>query len=233
MIITCTFLGGIIATIVTFVFMTPKYSSTVDLLVNQKTNDAAAQFNVQQADLQAIRTYKDVLTKGVILNDVLKEAKKKDNYKGNIEQLKNDISISNENNSQVISVTVENTNPYVAADIANMVGDVFTEKIKKIMQVNNVTIVNKATPVLKPVSPRKKLNLALGALIGLMVGVMIALLKELGNTKIDSEEFLTDELGLTVLGKVYHLDSRSKKYRIANVALIGENLDTNLKRKRV
>lgn len=114
-----------------------------------------------------------------------------------------------------------------------MVGDVFTEKIKKIMQVNNVTIVNKATPVLKPVSPRKKLNLALGALIGLMVGVMIALLKELGNTKIDSEEFLTDELGLTVLGKVYHLDSRSKKYRIANVALIGENLDTNLKRKRV
>lgn len=95
MIITCTFLGGIIATIVTFVFMTPKYSSTVDLLVNQKTNDAAAQFNVQQADLQAIRTYKDVLTKGVILNDVLKEAKKKDNYKGNIEQLKNDISISN------------------------------------------------------------------------------------------------------------------------------------------
>jgi len=232
-IITCMCLGIVISAVVTFIFMTPKYSSTVDLLVNQKTSDVAAQFNVQQADLQAIRTYKDVLTKGVILNDVLKEAKQKDNYKGNIEQLKKDIDISNESNSQVISVTVKNDNPYIAADIANMVGNVFTKKIKKIMQVNNVTIVNKATPKLDPVSPRKKLNLALGALAGLLVGLMIALIKELGNTKIDGEEFLTDDLGLTVLGKVYHLDSRTKEYGIVSVNSVGETLDTELRRKRV
>lgn len=232
-IITCIFLGIGISMIVTFVFMTPKYSSTVDLLVNQKTSDVAAQFNVQQADLQAIRTYKDVLTKGVILNDVLREAKQKDNYKGSMEQLKKDITISNENSSQVISVTVTNGNPYIAADIANMIGSVFTKKIKKIMQINNVTIVNKATPKLDPVSPRKKLNLVLGALAGLIVGLMIVLIKELGNTKVDSEEFLTEDLGLTVLGKVYHLDNRTKEYGIVSINSVDKAFDSELRRKRV
>lgn len=222
MIITWMCIGIVVAVVVTFGFMTPKYKSTIDLLVNQRTNDVAAQYNVQQADLQAIRTYKDVLTKGVILNDVLKEAKQKDNYTGSIDQLKNDISISNENNSQVISVTVVNKNPYVATDIANMIGDVFTRKIKKIMKVDNVTIVNKATVDTDPVSPRKKLNLALGALVGLMVGLMIAFITEMRDTTINGEEFLVEELGLTILGKVNHLNLSDRDYNVARVVVKDE-----------
>lgn len=51
----------------------PKYSSSTQLLVNRKqdANNTGAQFNNQQADVQIINTYKDLLTNPVILDDVV------------------------------------------------------------------------------------------------------------------------------------------------------------------
>ncbi len=66
-------LGGIVSSVLTFSFITPKYSSNIDILVNQKANNEQVQYAAQQADLQVINTYKDVLTKPIILTPVLKE----------------------------------------------------------------------------------------------------------------------------------------------------------------
>ena len=124
-------IGGIIAVIITFFILTPKYVSTVDILVNQKANNAQVQYAAQQADLQAINTYKDVLTKPIILSPVLKEVKRTDNYQGNLSTLEKSIKVSNQTNSQVVTVTVTDKNAYVAADIANTIGKIFTKKVKK------------------------------------------------------------------------------------------------------
>src|SRR5699024_3774118 len=80
-----TVLGLIISLGCVFLFIEPRYSSSVDILVNQKVNNAQVQYATQQADLQAINTYKDVLTKPIILTPVLKEVKKTDNYQGNLD----------------------------------------------------------------------------------------------------------------------------------------------------
>lgn len=52
----------------------PKYTSTTQILVNQKRNedDPNQAFNAQQADVQLINTYKDIVTSPVILKDASK-----------------------------------------------------------------------------------------------------------------------------------------------------------------
>lgn len=51
----------------------PKYNSSVALLVNRKQDEnTSAQFQDQQADVQMINTYKDIITREVILNTVVK-----------------------------------------------------------------------------------------------------------------------------------------------------------------
>ena len=51
----------------------PKYSSTAQILVNQKKDsDPNALYNAQQADVQMINTYKDIITSPVVLNDASK-----------------------------------------------------------------------------------------------------------------------------------------------------------------
>lgn len=216
-IVICGVIGLVLSTIVSTVIMTPKYESSVDILVNQKSSDIQTQLNVQQADLQAINTYKDVLKKPIILSDVLKQLREKDNYQGNLEDLQSSLNITNETNSQVVTVTAKAENPYIAKDIANMVGEVFTNKIKKLMQVNNVTIVSDARLNTTPVSPNRKLIIIVGTIIGLFIGIITGLIKELTNTKISDMSYLTDELGLTNLGTVYHIDNKNKALRVVNI----------------
>ena len=52
--------------------ITPQYTSTTQILVNQKSSDsnAATAYTTQQADVQMISTYKDIITNQVILNAV-------------------------------------------------------------------------------------------------------------------------------------------------------------------
>lgn len=218
-------LGLIISLITVFLFVEPKYNSSIDILVNQKENNAQVQYAAQQADLQVINTYKDVLTKPIILTSVLKEVKRTDNYQGNLSTLENSVKVSNQTNSQVITVSVTDKNAYVAADVANTIGKVFAKKVKKMMQVDNVTIVSNAKVSTRPVSPNKKLFALAGAVLGLFIGVAIAFIKEFTDKTVKDSNFLTDELGLTNIGSVYHLDINGNDYGI--VEAIARNKISN------
>lgn len=225
--------GLILALLVSFLFLTPKYSSSIDLLVNQKTQDVSAQYNAQQADLQAISTYKDVLGKSIVLSPVYTELQKKDNYNGSMSEFSNSISVGNETNSQVLTITATDQNPYVAKDMVNILGDVFTKKIKKMMKVNNVTILSKGVANNSPVFPNKKLNSLIGLLIGLLLGLLIAVIQTVRDTTVKDIDYLTNELGLTNLGTVYHIRNQQKAYKVVHVQADNVGHEKQYKRKRV
>ena len=67
------------------------------------------------------------------------------------------------------------------------------------MNVTNVNILSKAKAKKTPISPKPKLYLAISVIAGLVLGLAIALLKELFDNKINKEEDI-EALGLTVLG---------------------------------
>ena len=85
------------------------------------------------------------------------------------------------------------------------------------MQVDNVTIVSDAKVNSKPVSPNKKLFALAGVVLGLFIGVAIAFIKEFTDKTIKDSSFLTDELGLTNIGSVYHLDINEDDYGTVKV----------------
>lgn len=213
-IIISTVVGTLLAAVLTFFVMTPKYSANVDILVNRKQDNAITnQLSDQQADVQMISTYKDIITKSVTLDPVRKEVKQKLGYDLTNDQLRGMISVANQQNSQVFSVSVEDTDAARSATIANIIAETFKKQVKKILDVNNVSIIAKATTPKDPVSPRKKLNLAIGFAVGLFIGIGLALLRELTDHDVKDMEYLTDELGLTKLGMVahHHEDSSKKK----------------------
>ena len=220
-------LGLIISLGSVFLLVEPKYSSSIDILVNQKASNEQVQYTTQQADLQAINTYKDVLTKPIILAPVLKEVKRTDNYQGNVSTLEDSIKVTNQTNSQVVTVTVTDKNAYVAADVANTIGKVFSKKVKKMMQVDNVTIVSNAKVNNSPVSPNKKVFALAGVVIGAIVGIAITFIKELTDKTVKNSSFLTDELGLTNIGSVYHLDINDNDYGVVKVIARNKISDDN------
>ncbi|MBM6763567.1 YveK family protein [Ligilactobacillus agilis] len=221
--------GLIISLVVLFIFIEPKYSATTDILVNQKNDNVQTQYAAQQADLGAVTTYEDILKRSVILSPVLKEVRAKDNYKGSLGDLQKSVSVSNETNSKIISVTVTDKDAYTAADVANTVAKTFKEKIVKMMKIDNVTIVSTAKPNATPVFPKKTLGALVGIVLGALIGIAIAIVRELTDKTVKDMDFLTDEVGLTSLGTVFHIEDDDA---FAAVEVLNENREAT-RTKRV
>lgn len=209
-----TVLIGILGFAVAKFAVIPKYTATTEILVNQKHgNNNGQAYNNQQADVQIINTYKDIITNKVILNQASSELSNSSkvareyerNYNVPVSQLKKDIKISNEQNSQVFSVAVTTDDSQKSAAAANTIASVFKKRIKKIMSVNNVTIVSRATEPSAPSFPNVKLFALAGAVLGFLVTFAYLLIKELMDTTVNTDEFMTDELGLTNLGHIDHI----------------------------
>ena len=201
---------------VTFFVMSPKYSATTELLVNRKLSSEmqGAQLQQTQADVQMINTYKDIITSPTVLKDVNKEVSNYPGYPGSIGALKDSISVNSQQNSQVFSVTAKAKDANTAAEIANLTAKVFKKKVVKIMSINNVSIVSEAAVNKNPVSPRKTLNLLAGIIVGLLLGIGMAFIREITDRTVSSTDFLTNELGLTSLGIVSEIDQGEVKKRI-------------------
>ncbi|WP_461227207.1 YveK family protein [Lacticaseibacillus suihuaensis] len=208
MIIVMAGLGGIVAAGVTYFVMTPQYQSSSLILVNQKdSSNAAMQYNQIQTDLQMINTYKDIITQNVVMD----QAKKNLNANGFVpsSNLSSAISLSNNENSQVVKVTATADNPYLARAIVNEVVGVFKSKITKIMSnAKNVSIVSKGQLQKAPVSPRPKINLAVGLLAGLVLGVLLAFIRDLTDKTVKSTDYIKDQLQLPLLGTISEIEPK-------------------------
>ena len=194
-----TLLITIVVAIYTFFFITPMYQSSTDIFVTQTSE---RNISVSQQDINTsislINTYGDIIKKDFILEPVIEEL----DLPITTGALRENLNVQTSENSQVFSVVVQDENPFRAADIANTTTEIFQEKIYDIMNVDNVTILTAGTPNTNPASPNKPINIAVGVLLGLMAGVGIVFLRELTDKRIKTERFITEQLGITVLGSV-------------------------------
>ena len=134
-------------------------------------------------------------------------------YNFSTDELKKAISVQTQQNSQVFSLQVKTDDPQESAVVANTVANVFRQQIKKIMSVNNVTIVSRASTPDAPSFPNKKLFALAGAVLGLVLSFLYILIGDLMDTSIHDDEYLTNELGLTNLGHVNHIEM-SRDFKI-------------------
>ena len=240
----------------------PKYTSTTQILVNQKRGetDANQAFNAQQADVQVINTYKDIVTSPVILKDaskwsknpteVVKPAKKAKyriladgtkklvspaepavvrragrGYNVSAKEMQKAVSVTTQQQSQVFTISAKSNDPEKAQAIANAVAQTFKNKIKSIMNVNNVTIVSPAARGTKTF-PRTSLFTLAGIVLGLIISIALIVLRDSFNTTVRDDDYLTKELGLTNLGHVSH-------FHLSNDFSINKKDNKSGKKKRV
>ncbi len=220
--------------------ISPKYTSSAQILVNQKSNknDPNAAYTTQQANMQLVNTYKDIVTSHVILQDasdrlanpvrVVKKAKpakyrtnadgrrvlvrkaqpaviERDgkSYSVSAAQLAKNISVNTQQQSQIFSVSATADTPEKAKAEANAVARSFRDQIPNIMNIDNVTIVAPATNGVQS-SPNVKMFTLAGFVIGLVLTFAMILIREMTNTTVRDDTYLTQDLGLTNLGYVSH-----------------------------
>ena len=175
----------------------PTYQASTQIIVNQKNSEIPLSAHQVQTNVDFINTYSVIIKTPVILEKAI------NNFQINqsIEQLSQKITVNSQEKSQVFFLTVEDSNPIQAVEIANAVSETFQKEIPGIMNIDNVSILAMAEhPIL--VQSSVLLHLAIAVVAGLMAGIGLAFFLEYLDNTIRDDRDVESYLGLPVLGSI-------------------------------
>ncbi|CEN26042.1 YveK family protein [Paraclostridium sordellii] len=204
-----TVLAMITSGIISFFVLSPVYEANTTLIVNTEQNKSTNnmitgdQLNVTQ---KLTLTYGEIIKSRAVLDSVIEKLDLNMDYS----ELEKIITISPVKDTQIISVTVQNTNPKLARDIANTIPKVFTKEVKRITKANSVEVIDKAITPENPVKPNKTVNMAISIVLGIMVGIFIVFVLEYMDNKIKTPQDIEKYIDLPILGVIPN-ENMSKK----------------------
>lgn len=202
-----TLVGLAVASFVTFFILTPKFSSQAQLIVTLPQSNIT-NVNDVNTNLQMINTYKDMIISDLVLSEVKDQLETQDQLAMTVGEIKQAITVNQSENSQMFSIQAISSIPDNAQKIANTTAEVFQTKAKDVMNVDKISIISGAVANTTPVSPNNKLNLVIGLVLGMMVGVGLAFLFELLDRTVKDEKYVMDTLGFPILGTVPEMSAK-------------------------
>ena len=178
----------------------PVYQAETTLIVKTEKTEGTNTVTSDQIKTtqQLAVTYGEIIKSRKVLDDVIKNLDLDESYG----QLSGKISVSTVSDTQIIKVSVQDTNKSNAAKIANEIPKVFTKEAIRIADANGVEVIDKAQTPVNPVSPNKKMNILIAGVLGVMIGLFIIFIIEFLNTKIKTPQDIEKELGLPLLGVI-------------------------------
>lgn len=196
--------------------MTPLYASTATLFISTSTgDDAAAAYQGGLFSQQRVRSYADLIDGERIAGSVREAAAPA----RSVDDVQSSISASVVPDTVLLDLAVTDPDPEQAQRLANEVSVQFAALVADLETppgsneaTVKVTVVDAADLPDNPISPQPARNLGLGLALGLLVGVGLAVLRDVLDTSVKSGAQLAD-LGVSPLGVTVY-DSESVKQPI-------------------
>lgn len=188
--------------VVSYFLLDPVYEASSKLIVN-KHQDVSERLDLNSVNLniRLIETYKEIIKTTAIMDKVVARYPELGTTS---EELIKRIRVSSVNNTQVMTVSIQDKEYNRAVEIVNAVATVFKDEIPSIMTVDNVSVLDTAKPMSdpSPVRPNPPLNIAISFVVSLMVGVGLAFLLEYLDDTIKTRDDVQKILGLPTLAMI-------------------------------
>lgn len=188
--------------------VTPEYQSNTQLIVSVRSTDWDAEARVQGTaySRQIVRSYVAVVKTGAVLDPVVEELQ----LDMNSEELASRITVISPEQSGLINIIVIGDTAEQAAAIAGAVGESLKEVVRTQLEPAGagsdgpVRLTTTQIPPVpeEPVSPNIMFNLALGLLLGIVLGTGIAVLRSTLDRRIYSGEDIEDITDKPILGQI-------------------------------
>jgi capsular polysaccharide biosynthesis protein len=188
--------------LVSYLIIEPQYQASAKLIVNKQYNpNDQLDLNTVNLNIRLIETYKEIIKTAAIMDKVVERYPE---LGFTADQLIEKIQVSSVNNTQVMTLSIRDSNYVRAVDTVNAIAYVFTDQIPSIMAVDNVSILNEAKLAANPnpVYPNPILNIAISFVVALMVGVGLVFLLEYLDDTIKTEQDVANILQLPTLGMI-------------------------------
>ena len=159
-----------------------------------------------QTGSQLTKDYAELVKSRSVMEQVISQLRLNEQYE-DMEKIDSTglaemVTVNNATDTRIISITVRDTNPARAQDIANAIREAAAVHITSVMDIEAVNVVDYAEMPMEPVSPNVPKNVVLGALIGLILAAAIVVVIHLLDDTIKSPDDIEKYLGISLLGTI-------------------------------
>jgi capsular polysaccharide biosynthesis protein len=190
-------IAGLTAGLLSYFVLPPTYeaAATVWVVKQDRTPPTMSDLMFNRS---LVRTYGEIATGRRVLEQVIIDL----NLEEEVPLLQERVTVSGVDGTEVMKITVADSNAERAAEIANAVAQAFSNEIRQFMQLENVRLVEEALPPAHPVRPNKSRNLLIGLGLGAGAAGGLVLLLEGLDLSIKGAKDVERHLQLRVLGTV-------------------------------
>ena len=172
----------------------PTYTASTSIYLTPQVNESGSlDYNSQMSNSKLVSNVVNLLTQNNIMSEVAKNVGLE-----SADQVRNAITVENESNTEVITITVKTTDPKLSKQIANNTVTTFISRMQKNLNVRNIEIVDKAKLSYIPSGPNVGKNAALSAVSGLVLGIVYTVLQMLFDNRLRNKEDAEKYLGYPV-----------------------------------
>ena len=208
---------GLLALVYSKFFITPTYESTTRIVVLNQSNSDNLTVNDLNLGTQLSNDYKELIRSRDVVESVIEAYRLDITYERFVENIK----VSSPTNTRIIDITLTHTNPLLAKDMVDTLREEASIKIKDIMAVDAVNLVDEGNVPIQPSAPSVKKWTLIGVLAGGFIAVAIIVVLYLLDDTIKSSEDIDKYLKLSTLGTIPIIeteDDRKKRRHRSRVS---------------
>lgn len=201
MILSITLAATLISAVVSFFLIAPKYQAVTKLFIgkeNTATQDQSYNNNDVQMYQKLLKTYAEVIQ----TKDLVGQATEKSNLDLDAEDVLKSLTVTPRADTQILEISYINVDPVVSQKVVESVTDQFIDYSTELIPNGNVKIIESVRVPENPVSPNKKMNIAIAFLLGLMVSVGLSFLIEFMDNTFKTKEQIENILDLPAIGVI-------------------------------
>lgn len=203
-------------------FIAPEYTASTRMYVLNRSSEVNVLYSDFQSSSLILNDYEVLITGRNVADEVISQL----GLPMSSGALSNMIHVSSPSGTRVLQISVTDTDPQRAADIANAVRETAADQIQSIMAVDAVKNVYDAIVPAGPSGPNVRRNTAIAALAGLIASISVFTVIFLLDDTIHTEEDVEYYLGLSVLGVIPVTDdidmSTGKKKPTGRIGISGK-----------
>ena len=210
-IVLCAILVGSMTLVYVSNFVTPMYTASVTMYVNNNSGHASTSVNATNlaVALQLVKTYVNIIQSDRVLEKVKDEA----GLALSTGAIRSMMTASAVDETEMFSIQITSPNPEMSAKIANTIAEVAPIEIPAIIDGSSAKVIDYARVPTAPASPNVKTTTILGVLAGAVLAAAVIVLMTLLDKRIKDEKDLESICDIPVLG------------RIPDMTLLTKNID--------
>lgn len=178
--------------------LVPEYESTTKIYILNKTDDASVTYSDVQMGTQLTKDYAELINSRYVLEEVIQKLGLGMEYK----ELLKKVHVNTPTDTRIVSITVEDTVPAQAMNIANCIREVASNHIQNVMDIEAVNVVESANMPTEKSSPSIVGWMLAGGAVGILFMCILTLAGYLLDDTIKSSEDVEKYLSLSTLALI-------------------------------